>query len=93
MDAALHAERLDGKAKRTYRRMIDDLPDGAMVAIGHDVFAVREMRLLRWTPAGYARAQPRPRGIEADVLTPPSILAVLKAGFSPIWHPSAAGAA
>jgi len=91
MDAALHAERLDGKAKRTHRRGIDDLPDGAMIALGGDAFAVREMRLLRWTAAGYASAQPRPRGIWAEVLTPPSILAVLTVGYAPLWHPSAAG--
>jgi hypothetical protein len=91
MDEVLHAERLDFKSKRTHRRMIDELPDGAVVALGGDAFAVREMRLLRWTAAGYASAQPRPRAIAADVLTPPSILAVLKAGFSPLWHPSAAG--
>ena len=61
-----------------------------MIALGADAFAVREMRLLRWTPAGYASAQPRPRAIAADVLTPASILAVLKAGYSPLWHKSAA---
>ena len=62
-----------------------------MIALGGDAFAVREMRLLRWTPAGYASAQPRPRGIWAEVLTPPSILAVLTVGYAPLWHPSAAG--
>jgi hypothetical protein len=89
MDDILHAERLDLKSKRTYRRKLDDLPDGAMIAIGHDAFAVRETRLLRWTPAAYRRAQPRPRGIEVDALTPPSILAVLAAGYEPLWHRSA----
>jgi hypothetical protein len=90
MDDVLHAERLDGRAKRTHRRMLDMLPDGAMIARGADAFAVRGHRLLRWTPSGYAEAQPRPRGIDADVLTPPSILAVLAAGFQPLWHESAA---
>ena len=90
MDAVLHAERLNGKAKRTHRRALDDLPDGAMIARGGDAFAVRGKRLLRWTPAGYRGAQQRPRRIETDVLTPPSILAVLEAGYSPLWHRSAA---
>ena len=31
MDKILHAERLAGKAKRTHRRAIDTLPDGAMI--------------------------------------------------------------
>ena len=41
MDEVLHAERLDGKAKRLHRRKIDDLPDGAMIALGGDAFAMR----------------------------------------------------
>jgi hypothetical protein len=90
MDAVLHAERLDFKAKRMHRRAIDELPDGAMIAIEGDAFAVRDQRLLRWTPAGYAAAWLPPRGIAADVLTPPSMLAVLSRGYAPLWHPSAA---
>lgn len=90
MDLALHAERLSGKTKRTHRRKLDTLPDGAMVAFSGEAFAVLGKRLLRWTPMGYMEAIPRPRGIEADVLTPPSILAVLKRGYVPLWHLSAA---
>src|SRR5690348_17570727 len=36
MDAVLHRERLDGRARRTHRRRIDDLPDGAMVALDRE---------------------------------------------------------
>ena len=89
MDGILHAERLDGKEKRTHRRKIDALPDGAMIARDGEAFALRGKHLLRWTPAGYTQAKPRPRGIEVDVLTPPSILAVLARGYAPRWHPSA----
>lgn len=89
MDKALHAERLIGRAKRTHRRALDALPDGAMMAIDREAFAVREDRLLHWTLAGYAGAQARPRGINVDVLTPPSIVAVLAAGYMPLWHDSA----
>ena len=89
MDKALHAERLDGKAKRLHRRKIDALPDGAMIALGGNAFAVRGKRLLRWTPTGYGEARPRPLRDDVDVLTPPSILAVLERGYRPLWHPSA----
>lgn len=89
MDAVLHSERLAGKAKRMHCGAIDDLPDGAMIAFDGEAFAVRDKRLLRWTPSGYADAQPRPRGIEAQVLTPPSILGVLSRGYQPLWHKSA----
>ena len=89
MDKVLHAERLDGKTKRIVLRKIDTLPDGVMVALGGEAFAVRGNKLLRWTSRGYAKAMPRPRKITVDVLTPPSIVAVLKAGYVPLWHRSA----
>jgi hypothetical protein len=89
MDYLLHAERLDGKAKRTHRRDIDTLPDGAMIAIGDAAFAARGGTLLRWTQSGYAETKPRPRSVPVDVLTPPSILSVLERGYRPLWHPTA----
>lgn len=89
MDQVLHRERLDGRAKRLHRARIDDLPDGAFIALEEGAFAVRGDALLRWTPAGYDARRPRPRGITVDVLTPRSILAVLAAGYQPQWHPSA----
>ncbi len=88
MDEVLHAERLDGKTKRVHRRKIDTLPDGAMIALAGEAFALRGARLLRWTPSGYAKARPRPHAIDVDVLTPPSILTVLSRGYRPLWHPS-----
>ncbi len=92
MDERLHAERLDGRAKRRHRRLIGDLPDGALVALEQGAFAVRGGSLLRWTPAGYDTRKRRPNGIAVDVLTPPAILAVLAAGYRPQWHPSAEAA-
>src|SRR5262245_38616446 len=89
MDDVLHRERLDGRVKRRHRRAIDDLPDGAIVALDEDAFAVRGGSLLQWTPTGYAARRHRPRGGMVDVLTPPVILSVLKVGYQPQWHPSA----
>ena len=91
MDERLHAERLDGHAKRRHRRKIDGLPDGAFVALANVGFAVRGGALLRWTPSGYDGRKRRPRTGEVDVLTPPTTLAVLSAGYRPHWHPSANG--
>jgi hypothetical protein len=90
MDRVLHAERLHGNAKRIHRRNLDSLPDGAMITLGAKIFAVRGKDLLRWTPSGYSESKPRPRDIEVDVLTPPSIVLVLAQGYAPLWHPSAA---
>jgi hypothetical protein len=89
MDEVLHRERLRGRAKRTHRRNVDALPDGAFVALDGAVFAVRGKALLRWTPQGYGARKKRPQGAAVDVLTPPAILAVLSAGYRPHWHPSA----
>lgn len=88
VDRTLHAERLDGKAKRTHRRKLDRLPDGAMIVLHGKAFAVRGKQLLQWAPAGYSKAKRRPRDIEVDALTPPSILSVLARGYAPLWHPS-----
>jgi hypothetical protein len=89
MDAILHAERLNGRTKRLHRRNIDELPDGAFVALAEGAFAVRGKSLLRWSPSGYQDRRDRPLGLGVDVLTPPAILAVLTAGYQPHWHPSA----
>jgi hypothetical protein len=89
MDRRLHGERLNGPAKRHHRLKVDTLPDGAIVAPDNEAFAVRGNALLRWSPAGYAAGPHRPRSGAVDVLTPPAILAVLKAGYRPQWHASA----
>ena len=60
MDERLHAERLDGRAKRMHRRKIDDLPDGAFIALKEGAFAVRGDSLLHWRPKGYDARKTRP---------------------------------
>jgi hypothetical protein len=89
MDVVLQGERLDGKAKRLHRCALDALPDGAMIALDDEAFAVRGVSLLRWTPSGYGVKRARPRGMDVNALTPPSMLAVLTKGYAPLWHPSA----
>ena len=89
MDDVLHGERLDGRAKRTHRGPVDTLPDGAVIAVDGEAFALRGGKMLHWTPQGYDAVSPRPRGAEVDVLTPPSIVAVLARGYVPLWHRSA----
>jgi hypothetical protein len=90
MDKILHAERLHGKAKKSHRGKLDNLPDGAMISVEGQGFAVQGNHLLRWTPDGYSPPQLRPQGLDIEVLTPPSILTVLERGYGPLWHPSAA---
>ena len=89
MDVKLHDERLGGRERRRHPMPFADLPDGAFVVVEERAFAVRGHSLLYWAPDGYAARKPRPRNGMADVLTAPSVVAVLAAGYSPRWHPSA----
>ena len=67
---------------------VDELPDGAFITIDGHAYVVRGAHLLRWSENGYVRKIERPHGT-STVLTPPSIVAVLLAGYAPQWHPSA----
>ena len=92
IDARLHAERVDGEARRQRRHEapFETLPDGAFVVDGDSAFLVLGEALLRWTPGGYVDQRPRPSGTAA-VLTPPSLVAVLAGGWEgavPLLHPS-----
>ncbi|QCK85988.1 hypothetical protein E8L99_09575 [Phreatobacter aquaticus] len=88
MDALLQTERVDGLTQRAHRGTAADLPDGAMFAVGGRAFAMRNRRALPWSFAGYGDAVALPAG-EVSVLTPPTMVAVLRDGFEPGWHPSA----
>jgi hypothetical protein len=89
MDAALHRERLSDGRKRLHALPlpVEQLPDGAMVALDGESYLIAKGRLLRWSFAGYHRADVD--GAAAMLLTPPSTLRVLSAGYRPVLHPSA----
>ena len=91
LDARLHEERLLGGVQRTHRRPLEGLPTGSFVRVGADrmPFLVLGDRLLRWTPYGYADPVPRPSSSDVEVLTPPSIVEALRAGYRPRLHASA----
>jgi hypothetical protein len=89
LDATLHRERLDGMRKRRHELPMppEQLPDGAMLQEGAQICLMLQGRALAWTPAGYRDADPAIEG--ALLLTPPSTLRALAAGYSPVLHPSA----
>jgi hypothetical protein len=94
MDAHLHAERLVSGtgARRLHEVRLDGLPDGAFVLRDGEPWLVLDARLLRWTAAGYRERLPRPVRVAAQAITPPSLVAVLRAGWHPLvplLHPSA----
>ena len=88
IDTVLHRERLDGKHKRLHAlpMLLEELPDGAMVQAAETSFLIAKGRALMWSPAGYREAQ----GVieAAKLLTPPSIVRALSAGYRPVLHPS-----
>lgn len=91
IDEVLHRERLDHGRKRLHELVmpIEQLPDGAMVLQSEVSFLVARGRVLRWSPAGYAGAQGRLDN--AKLLTPPSTVRALSAGYRPRLHPTALG--
>jgi hypothetical protein len=89
IDAVLHRERLDSGKKRLHALTmpLDQLPDGAMVQGGAESYLIVQGRALAWSPAGYRQAQQAIKGVM--LLTPPSTLRALSAGYRPVLHPSA----
>ena len=88
IDAQLHVERLGQR----HEVPLDDLPDGAFVLEDGTPWLVLGASLLRWTPAGYDARRPRPVRTQTLLITPPTLVTVLRAGWDPLVpliHPSA----
>jgi hypothetical protein len=88
MDEVLHRERLNGRDKRLHEFAggIEALPDGAMVQAGAESYLIVRGRPLRWSFDGHREAGPISN---AMLLTPPSTLRALGAGYRPVLHQSA----
>ncbi|MBR0801045.1 hypothetical protein JQ615_37365 [Bradyrhizobium jicamae] len=88
MDAVLHAERLDHGKKRLHPLPVPlhELPDGTMVQADGGSYLVTGGHTLRWSLAGYGRADVAG---SAMLLTPPSTLRAFQAGYRPELHSSA----
>ena len=92
LDDRLQAERLgaDVAGRRLHERRLEALPDGAFVLLDGAPWLVFGGSLLRWSAGGYAERRARPRG-RAAVITPPTTLVVLQAGWAggePLLKPS-----
>jgi hypothetical protein len=91
MNQRLHGERI---VAGTHRRRLHPmpwahLPDGAFVLLGAAPAVVVGDRLVEWTLQGYRGGVARPMGGNADVVTPPSSVAALRAGYSVLIDASA----
>jgi hypothetical protein len=87
MDAQLHAERLERGRKRVHAipGPVGKLPDGAVITAAGKAFTLVRGNAFLWTEEGYRAEQQFPR---ADgLLTPPSTLLALRAGYRPVLHP------
>jgi hypothetical protein len=94
IDAQLHRERVDPDTRGhlCHEAWLEDLPDGAFILRDGTPWLVLGDELLAWAPAGYSVREPRPPTARAVLITPPSSLAVLRAGWDPLvplFHPSA----
>jgi len=80
-------------AETCISRRLGDLPAGAMVLQRGEPWACRgsaghgKVTLLRWTPDGYDTAETLGEPEQLQVVTPPAIVSLLRAGYGPIdWH-------
>ncbi len=88
MDAVLHRERLaSGKRLHPLPMPIEKLPDGAMVRSGEASFLMSKGKPLLWTPSGYRAVKGALE--DAKLLTPPSTLRAILAGYRVVLHESA----
>jgi hypothetical protein len=83
MNAQLHQERI---VPGTHRRRFHDLPwadlpDGTFVLVEDSPAVVVGDTVVPWTHEGYVNPVPRPRTGTGTVITPPSTVAALRAGY------------
>jgi hypothetical protein len=87
IDAVLHQERLRDGLKRIHplHIPIPALPDGAVVAIADQAFTLASGLAFRWTEKGYA--SPIELKKADGLVTPPSTIQTIIAGYRPALHP------
>ncbi|SDP58564.1 hypothetical protein [Phyllobacterium sp. OV277] len=86
MDTVLHEERLDttgGKRRHPLTSSIEDLPDGSMIASGDNAYLIRGGQTSLWSWEGYVIHTPPTQNV--GLLTPPSTVHALRAGYKPAF--------
>jgi hypothetical protein len=83
MNRQLHGERIvhGSHRRRIHRLPWAGLPDGTFVLLGEAPAVVLGDRLSEWTREGYRGRRARPARGTANVITPPSTVAALRAGY------------
>ena len=87
IDACLHEQRLQNGAQRVHPLHCTpaDLPDGAMVVLSGRAYVMAGGLGFRWSEAGYD--PPRTLRAADGLLTPPSTVSTLQAGYRCTLHP------
>ena len=92
MDVVLHGERIDASGRKiSYETRLGEVPDGAFVRWRGQCGLVHGGRVRPWSFAGYSGAAEVDGNSIVQVLTPRSTVAILRAGYQPMLHPSLAG--
>src|SRR5438876_3935477 len=85
IDAQLHAERVaSDRRARLHQGPLDELPDGAFVLWQGTPRLVIGSDLLAWASSGYRAPISRPTHQRAAVITPPSLVEILRGGWQPV---------
>lgn len=93
VDKRLHKERIaaSGHPPAVTLPELGGLPNGAMVADASNIYALRAGKALEWSFAGYFKpdAFDHLGGRSLRLATLPTTIALLRQGFTPVWHLSA----
>jgi hypothetical protein len=83
MNRQLHGERIvrGSHRRRTHEMPWAELPDGAFLLLGESPAVIVGDHLSPWTREGYGGRRSRPSRGTANVITPPSTFAALRAGY------------
>lgn len=85
VDAMLHRQRLasGGRSRELLRAEAAALPDGAMIVMDGQPFAMRAGSALPWSFRGYGDPVPIREAIRQ--ITPDLTVTALRAGYVPVW--------
>lgn len=85
IDRQLHSERIlrGTQGRQLHASSWPELPAGVFVLLAGQPTLVLDSVVVPWTTAGYSPARARPRDGPVEVITPPSSLVAIRAGYLP----------
>lgn len=92
VDDVLHRQRVGGAGPRPVSRLWQGgYPDGTVIAVAGEIYALKDGRALPWSLTGYGTPRDFAAfvGRSVRVITPTLTVAALRHGYAPVWHGSA----